>query len=173
MIGPPEPHPTQPRPVAGARRCLLLADGAPAGPALLGALRRLRAQHRGLVVHVVVPVRPALAAALAVGDPLAGWIVIDARAAHEWEQASRQDARRRLQELRWLLWEMDIASTGEVLAEEAAASLHDASSAGFDLVLVTRRRLPLARWRQARWLRRLDRHDRPVEIVEEPRRRRH
>jgi hypothetical protein len=176
MIGPPEPHrhprPQPERPVPGAARCLLLADGEEIGPALLASLRRQRSRDLDSSVHVVVPLRPALAGALAVGDPLAGWIVVDARAAHEWEQASRQDARRRLHELLWLLWEMDISATGEVLPEAAVDALLRGSSGVYSTVLVIRARFPLARWRQSRWLRRQQRGDREIEVVDEARLRR-
>jgi hypothetical protein len=154
------------------QRCLLLADSTGCGPALIAGLRRVRGAAGGLFVHVVLPYRQPIGAGLLIGDPLAGWVAIDSLAAHECEEATRQAAGRQLNELRWLLWEMEVPSSGEVLAADGVTGLLRRSAGDYDVVLVVRHRFVLARWREARWVRRARRQSVPaLELVREPARR--
>jgi hypothetical protein len=173
MTAPLEPRLPNQRFAVAPRRFLLLADSAGSGPALLAALRRLRDATRQVVVHVVVPYRQPVGAGLLVGDPLAGWVALDSVAAHEWDLAAQQAAQRQLCRIQWLLWEMEMESTGEVLAEERFGQLLRRDGARYDSVLLVRPRFPLARWRQARWVRLARRQPAPtLELVREAGRRR-
>jgi hypothetical protein len=172
MTAPVDPRTSKPDAPARQRRRLLLADSAGIGPALIAALRRLHGADGGLFVHVVLPYRQPIGAGLLIGDPLAGWVAIDSLAAHECDEATRQAAERQLSELRWLLWEMEVPSSGEVLAAHGVTGLLRRSAGDYDVVLVVRRRFAPARWRETRWVRRARRQSVPaLELVREPARR--
>ena len=173
MIGPSEPFAAPRPPAPTADRCLLVGDGSAAGPRLLHALRERRraAEERGarFEVQVLVPFGQPLVACLALGDPLSGWVVTDEAASRAWQDAGRDAAYRRLVELLWLLWEMDIPARGTVIDRTALAERLDATRTAYDGVIMVRSATFLARWRQRSWTRRLRRLAAPVSLVDDRR----
>jgi hypothetical protein len=171
MIGPFEPYAAPRPPAPTVERCLLVGDGSAAGPRLLTALRegRLAAEQRGarFEVQVLVPYGQPLVACLALGDPLSGWVVTDEAASRAWQDASRDAAYRRLVELLWLLWEMNVPARGTVVDRTALADRLHATRAGYDGVIIVRSATFLARWRQRSWTRRLHRLAAPVAFVDD------
>jgi hypothetical protein len=172
MTGPPERF-ARPRPQAAtADRCLLVGDGR-AGPGLLRLLgqQRMAAARRGTgyEVHVVVPYGQPLVACLALGDPLSGWVITDEAASRAWHDAGRETAERRLAQMLWLLWEMEVPATGETVDRTELAERLQVMRHGYDGVIMLRSAGLVGRWRQWGWARRLQRLAAPVARVDDRR----
>src|SRR4051812_28303386 len=172
MIGPTEPSALPRPPVPAAERCLLVAAGGPVGASLLETLRRqrARAERRGARYEVVVLVTygQPLVACLALGDPLSGWVLVDEAASLAWREAGREPAERRLADLLWLLWGMEIPARGQVVDRSLIADRLDVARAAYDGVVLLRPASLAARWRQRGWRRRLRRLAAPVARVDGP-----
>jgi hypothetical protein len=171
MTLPPERFASPRRPLSAVDRCLLVGDGTVLGPALLDALRHQRsvAQRRGahFEIHALVPYGQPLVACLALGDPLSGWVLTDEAASRAWQDAGRETAERRLADLLWLLWEMEVDATGEVVDQGALPDRLDATGPAYDGVIMLRSGTLVARWRQRGWARRLQRLSAPVALIDE------
>ena len=163
---------TAPRPSASmVDRCLLVGDGSAVGAKLLTALRERRsaAERRGarFEVQVLVPYGQPFVACLALGDPLSGWVVTDEAASRAWQDAGREVARRRLVDLLWLLWEMEVPARGTVVDRAALAERLETTRGAYDGVIILRSATFPARWRQRAWARRLRRLTAPVALVDD------
>lgn len=154
------------RPQDPPRGNLLVVAERPGGAALLRALRHETSSTP--VVHVLVPVVPASQVYFAVPFETGGWFPEGARPNGEQDFSCRHRAARCLSEMQWLLWEMGIDSTGELVdldLDRVVLATFDRLES--DLVVVLCCGPLAARWSSRRLARRL-RGRVPICLVKEP-----